>query len=1256
MVWNVQGIGNTWTSNALLSHVRKFSPDIVFLLELKLFSTQIPGLARNLGFSNFYGVDRVGFSGGLVLLRKDHIVVKINSSARFYIDAFISSSDIIPWRFSGIYGDPNPNQRKNTWELIQRLCLVDHGPWICCGDFNEILDVSEKFGGREKPQCGIDNFRRDDCFTWSNGHVFERLDRFFGNHSWLETFPTHKVKHLDFFCSDHRPILLTFGNNASGRKCGKVRRGSRFHFEHAWCEDPRCSDIINSSWLGSSGDLGIPSLLDRIALCGKKLEVWGKDRFRHLNKEKKSLQEKISCLSSLHDPDSWKTLMECEKILNSLLDKEERYWRQRSRVSWLKDGDRNTKFFHRRATARRKKNEILGLCDSNGCWQDDIGVVSGVIQHYFNNIFQSNCPTMDQINLVTDSIPTRVSPEMKNCLLKPFTEDDVKAAVFGMSRTKAPGFDGMPALFFKKYWQFVGQDVIRTCLGLLNSNCNVGMLNKTIISLIPKVDRPKTMKYFRPISLCYVLYKIISKCLANRLKVFLDDLISENQSAFVGGRLIHDNIIAGYEGIHLMKKGRLGNGKKMALKLDMSKAFDRVEWKFIEVVMFKLGFAESWILKIMNCISSVSFSFLLNGEVKGNISLGRGLRQGDPLSPFLFLLCSEGLSCLLEKMENENKLHGLNFGRGTLTISHLLFADNSFIFMDANKEDAKVLCDVLKLYGDASGQLVNFDKSEVCFGKYVPNCIRNEVADFLQVNQVDCHEKYLGLPTFADRCKKDLFLFIKNRVWDKLGGWNGTGFSAAGKEILLKAMVQAIPTHAMACFKLSKQLRGGMGFRDLGCFNQALLAKQGWRFIRNLDSLVGKVLKACYFPNGDFLNARKGKHASLVWRSLVWGREIIERGSRWRVGSGRNIDIFKDRWLPEPSNFKVTTPPMLPGIFKVAILRLNNGDWNKALIEYLFNADDAKAILSLPIGSLDHDDVLFWHHTKDGDYTVKSGYKVALESRGCIEPSKSGPMQQWWKIMWGLKLPPKVKTFCWKLCKGWLPTSLALSWQGMKIDKLCFRCKSHTKSIFHALWKCSLVKDIWTRCGFSHFIDQNWEYDIIGFFWRMHNLLSPKENNHFHNNSCPSPGRVVDDAIKWLEDFISVTDLKPKNGPNRSTDTRWKPPDRGKFLVNVDAATNIRSGTRGLGAGLTGFTVASHCVSIVNALNNGNKNYGECGIILDEILNLFSSSSFEGLLFTPRCANRAAYNIARFAVLSNGFQNWLGEILICASSVVLTEK
>ncbi|KAL5579573.1 hypothetical protein UlMin_012015 [Ulmus minor] len=167
--------------------------------------------------------------------------------------------------------------------------------------------------------------------------------------------------------------------------------------------------------------------------------------------------------------------------------------------------------------------------------------------------------------------------------------------------------------------------------------------------------------------------------------------------------------------------------------------------------------------------------------------------------------------------------------------------------------------------------------------------------------------------------------------------------------------------------------RGGMGFRDLGCFNQVMLAKQGWRHIRNPDSLVGKVLKACYFPHGDFLNANKGKHASLVWSSIVWGKEVIEKGSRWRVGSGMGIDIFKDRWLPTPPFFKISSSPPFPGNFKVDMLRLDSGDWNNAVIEHLFDAKEAKAILSLPVGSFNHANVLFWHFTKDGEYTVKSG-------------------------------------------------------------------------------------------------------------------------------------------------------------------------------------------------------------------------------------------------------------------------------------------
>ncbi|KAL5539671.1 hypothetical protein UlMin_043672 [Ulmus minor] len=352
-----------------------------------------------------------------------------------------------------------------------------------------------------------------------------------------------------------------------------------------------------------------------------------------------------------------------------------------------------------------------------------------------------------------------------------------------------------------------------------------------------------------------------------------------------------------------MRRGRFGNGNKAALKLDMSKAFDRVEWKFIEEVMLQLGYDKRWVEKIMKCVSLVSFSFLLNGEVCGNIVPSRGIRQGDPLSPFLFLFYLEGLTSLLVKAELNGRLKGLNFGSNNVSVSHLLFVDDSFMFLDANRSNFEVLSGILRLYCAASGQVVNFDKSEICFGRDVLLPVQQDLANSFGVRWVVCHNNYLGLPTFVGRCKWDLFNFIKSRVWNKVKGWNSSLFSQAGKEILIKAVLQAIPSYAMSCFKLPKKLikdiyrlisrfwwgssashkklhwakwdalcqskeKGGLGFRDLEGFNKALLAKQGWRLIRSPDSLVGKVLKACYYPNCSFLEAKLGSSPSFSWRTI----------------------------------------------------------------------------------------------------------------------------------------------------------------------------------------------------------------------------------------------------------------------------------------------------------------------------------------------------------------------------------------------------
>ena len=199
------------------------------------------------------------------------------------------------------------------------------------------------------------------------------------------------------------------------------------------------------------------------------------------------------------------------------------------------------------------------------------------------------------------------------------------------------------------------------------------VVNSTILVLIPKVKNPQDLTQFRPISLCNVLYKICSKVIANRLRSILDELISEEQSAFVPGRLITDNVLVAYECIHYLKqkKGKVG---ACAVKLDMAKAYDRVEWSYLQAVLLKMGFHETFVRLIMKCVTTVSFRVRVNGRLSQTFTPTWGIRQGDPLSPYLFLLCAEGLSSLLKNVGPQFLSKGIRVGIHAPWISHLLSA------------------------------------------------------------------------------------------------------------------------------------------------------------------------------------------------------------------------------------------------------------------------------------------------------------------------------------------------------------------------------------------------------------------------------------------------------------------------------------------------------------------------------------------------------------------------------------------------------
>jgi hypothetical protein len=254
------------------------------------------------------------------------------------------------------------------------------------------------------------------------------------------------------------------------------------------------------------------------------------------------------------------------------------------------------------------------------------------------------------------------------------------------------------------------------------------------------------------------------------LKQVLKHIISPTQSAFVPGRLITDNVLVAFEALHTMDAKMKGQQGYMALKLDMSKAYDRVEWEFLEAIMRKLGFADRWVNMLMKCVKSVSYSILINGQPYGRIFPSRGIRQGDPLSPYLFILCAEGLSHLLDKAERERTITGLPVVRGRIRISHLFFADDSLLFCKANVEEWARIQEILGLYEQASGQKLNREKTSIFFSRNTKQETKDFIISISGVSSSANYEKYLGLPPLVGRSKVSTFSGIQGRIWERING------------------------------------------------------------------------------------------------------------------------------------------------------------------------------------------------------------------------------------------------------------------------------------------------------------------------------------------------------------------------------------------------------------------------------------------------------------------------------------------------------
>jgi len=327
--------------------------------------------------------------------------------------------------------------------------------------------------------------------------------------------------------------------------------------------------------------------------------------------------------------------------------------------------------------------------------------------------------------------------------VRPFTLEEVKEALWDCDSFKCPGPDGITLGFVKDFWDVLKGDVMRFLVELHRNGRLAKGINSTFIALIPKVDNPHRLNDFRPISLVGSMYKILAKVLANRLRSVIGLVISDAQSAFIKGRQILDGILVANE---IVDEARKSHKDLLLFKVDFEKAYDSVDWGYLEEVMYKMGFPSLWRKWINECIGTATASVLVNGSPTDEFSLGRGLRQGDPLSPFLFLLAVEGFNVLMEALTRNNLFSGFQVGNSASTmVSHLQFADDTLILGQKSWANIRAMRAILLLFQSLSGLKVNFTKSFMV-GVNVAQSWLAEAALVLNCKVGSIPFVYLGMP------------------------------------------------------------------------------------------------------------------------------------------------------------------------------------------------------------------------------------------------------------------------------------------------------------------------------------------------------------------------------------------------------------------------------------------------------------------------------------------------------------------------------
>ncbi|KAK9927793.1 hypothetical protein M0R45_024959 [Rubus argutus] len=938
-------------------------------------------------------------------------------------------------------------------------------------------------------------------FTWSNmrdAAVWRRLDRFLFSADWEECFPNVRQCALTRVTSDHCPIEL----NTNSLKWGP----GPFRVENMWLKHPSFKENFTGWWETDSGPgwEGF-KFMNKLRGVKTKLKVWSKEVFGDVLMEKKSVEMKIKELDNKDEREGLNAELkrERESLRNKfeeLLFNEEMLWRQRAKIKWAKEGDSNTKFFHCLATGRRKINLIEKLVVEGGRVVEDAESIELELIQYYKNLYSSS---NQEIRGVVGLDWSPISGQEAEWIERPFQEEEIKQAVFDCSKDKSPGPDGFTMAVFQSYWDTIKSDLLKVMEEFYSNGVVNAITNETYICLIPKkVDSLKIGDY-RPISLVTSLYKIIAKVLASRLKEVLGGTISIAQGAFVKGRQILDAVLVANEVVEETKKKK---NEGLFLKVDFEKAYDHIEWTFLDHVLEQKGFGQRWRKWIGGCLQSANFSIMINGRPRGKFSASRGLRQGDPLSPFLFTLVVDVLSRLLEKAKETKIIEGLVVGRERVEVSHLQFADDTIFLASGCEQSWCNLLSIIECFGSMSGMKINKAKCSLV-GINVEAGKVERLANLWGCTVGSWPMKYLGLPLGGNPRASTFWNPVVEKVEKRLQSWKMAFLSRGGRLTLIQAVLENLPTYYLSLFKLPKGVarkiesmlrnflwegigedskdhlvkwiivsqskeKGGLGIGNLAKKNTALLGKWLWRFPLETDSLWHIVIRSKYGlkENGWDANCVVRGSSRNPWRDISSGIDTFLGRCLLAVGKGDKVRFWEDTWLGHNSLMS-----LFPRLFHLSRFRNSTIDnfvdpsiyplnWDFGFRRNLSDVEVQQLTLLLLILEgvrlfPSRDDSRKWSLESHGKFSCKSFGRF-------LDDVSNYPSFDPYDQIWKAKVPTKVKITVWALAHGKINTCDVVQRKrpgSCLSPNWCIMCKKEQETIDHVFLHCPVALSLWMK-------------------------------------------------------------------------------------------------------------------------------------------------------------------------------------------------